>query len=150
MAKRRVIVTEILPTAGSERTACRWLGFHRSAVRYQRRTRDELALRERLRDLADKPPRWGCPMFTHVLRREGVRDNHKRIRRLYRSEGLAVARKGYSSSPTWGVRLLTASTVGKGWVLTAFISAWCFPEILAIRRITRGERSHVSRHFGLL
>lgn len=93
MAKRRAIVTEMLPTAGSKRTACRWLGFHRSAVRYQSRKRDESALRTRLRDLADKNPRWGCPMLTHVLRREGVRDNHKRIRRLYRSEGLAVARR---------------------------------------------------------
>lgn len=45
MEQRRTIVTNVEPTAGSERRACRWLGFHRTPVRYVRTTmRDDTAL----------------------------------------------------------------------------------------------------------
>lgn len=78
MEQRRTIVGTILPTAGSERRACRWLGVHRSAVRYVPDHRDEAALRSKLRDLAEANPRWGAPMLTWKLRQEGILDNHKR------------------------------------------------------------------------
>ncbi|MCY7378763.1 MAG: DDE-type integrase/transposase/recombinase, partial [Gemmatimonadaceae bacterium] len=93
MEQRRTIVGGILPTARSERRACRWLGFHRSAVRYVPNHRDEVALRSKLRDLAEANPRWGAPMLLWKLRQEGIMDNHKRVRRLYRLEGLAVRRR---------------------------------------------------------
>ena len=93
MEQRRTIVTAVESTAGSERCACRWLGFHRSAVRYAPQDRGDAALRTRLRELAQQHPRWGAPMLTWLLRREGVVDNHKRIRRLYRLEGLGVKRQ---------------------------------------------------------
>ena len=97
MEQRRAIVGAIRATADgraiSERRACRWLGFHRSAVRHVPLDRGDAALRHRLRELATQHPRWGAPMLTWLLRREGVRDNHKRIRRLYRLEGLGVKRQ---------------------------------------------------------
>lgn len=93
MEQRRTIVEATLPTAGSERTACRWLGFHRSMVRYRTRRPDDRPLRARLRQLAGDHPRWGSPMLIWRLRQEGVRDNHKRLYRLYRAEGLAVRRQ---------------------------------------------------------
>lgn len=93
MEQQRTIVAECTPTAGSERRACRWMGFHRSAVRYAPHRPDERALRQRLRELAEEHPRWGSPRLIWRLRQEGVRDNHKRIRRLYRLEGLAVRRR---------------------------------------------------------
>ena len=93
MEQRRTIVAEIEPTAGSERSACRWLGFHRSAVRYVSTRPDDGPLRQRLRELAEEHPRWGSPRLIWRLRQEGVCDNHKRIRRLYRLEGLAVRRR---------------------------------------------------------
>jgi hypothetical protein len=102
MEQRRTIVGCILSTAGSERCACRWLGFHRSAVRYVPAHRDDIALRARLRELAEAHPRWGAPMLTWKLRQEGVVDNHKRIRRLYRLEGLAVRRRGRKRSEARG------------------------------------------------
>jgi hypothetical protein len=45
MEQRRTIVGAVTPTAGSERRACRWLGFHRSAVRYAPAHREDDALR---------------------------------------------------------------------------------------------------------
>jgi putative transposase len=93
MEQRRTIVTEVLPLAGSERRVCRWLGWHRSALRYRATRPADDPLRARLRELAALHPRWGSPMLIWRLRQEGVRDNHKRIRRLYRLEGLAVRRQ---------------------------------------------------------
>lgn len=94
MEQRRAIVTGIEPTAKSERRACRWLGFHRTPIRYVPTTRrDDAGLRQRLRDLAEANPGWGAPLLTDRLRQEGVRDNHKRVRRLYRLEGLMVKRQ---------------------------------------------------------
>jgi putative transposase len=93
MEQRRTIVAEVIPTAGSERQACRWLGWHRSAVRYRLTRPADTALRQRQRQLASAHPRWGLPLLLWCLRREGVRDNHKRVRRLYRAEGLAVRRQ---------------------------------------------------------
>jgi hypothetical protein len=93
MEQQRTIVAEITPTAGSERCACRWMGFHRSAVRYVTHRPDDHALRQRLCELAEEHPRWGSPRLIWRLRQEGVRDNHKRLRRLYRLEGLAVRRR---------------------------------------------------------
>jgi len=95
MEQRRTIVQDVAPTAGSQRRACRWLGMHRSAVRYRSVRRDETALRQRLRDLVDTHARWGAPRLIWQLRdQEGWPDNHKRIRRLYRAEGLLVPRRG--------------------------------------------------------
>ena len=93
MEQRRTIVHHAVPTAGSERRACRWLGWGRSAVRYQPQRPADTALRQRLRELATEHPRWGSPLLIWRLQQEGVRANHKRIRRLYRLEGLAVRRQ---------------------------------------------------------
>lgn len=94
MEQRRAIVADVVRAAGrSERCSCRWLGFYRSAVRYVSNRPDDGPLRRRLRELAAEHSRWGSPMLTWKLRQEGWRDNHKRIRRLYRLEGLAVRRR---------------------------------------------------------
>lgn len=93
MPDRRTIVAYVQPTAGSERRACAWLGVHRSAQRYRSRRPDEAPLRAQLRALATQHPRWGFPLLLWALQQAGVRDNHKRVRRLYRAEGLAVRRQ---------------------------------------------------------
>ena len=52
-----------------------------------------MALRARLRELAERRPRFGYRRLHVLLRREGIVVNHKRIERLYREEGLAVRRR---------------------------------------------------------
>ena len=47
-------------------------------------------IREPLRVLAARRPRFGYRRLTILLRREGWRANHKRVYRIYRQEGLAV------------------------------------------------------------
>src|SRR5271168_2323524 len=84
----------------SERRACGLIGMHHGSWRYQRRERNEAALRARLRELAGERPRFGYRRLYIFLRREKAEDgtlrwlvNHKRVYRLYREEGLAMQRK---------------------------------------------------------
>jgi|SRR5688572_26334323 len=57
---------------------------------YKSQERDTAALRMRIRELAQARPRFGYVRIWIMLRREGWLDNKKRIRRLYRLEGLQV------------------------------------------------------------
>ncbi|MGH7633067.1 MAG: IS3 family transposase, partial [Gemmatimonadaceae bacterium] len=60
---------------------------------YYSARRGDAELRARLRALADAKPRWGYQQLHVLLRREGRVVNHKKVLRLYREEGLAVARR---------------------------------------------------------
>src|SRR5260370_4409579 len=95
---KREAVRVVREQAGlSERRACGLIGMHRGSWRYQRRERNEAALRARLRELAAERPRFGYRRLYIFLRREKTEDgtlrwrvNHKRVYRLYREEGLAL------------------------------------------------------------
>lgn len=60
---------------------------------YQSRRRDDGPLREALRDKARERKRWGYRRLIVLLRRDGWSDNHKRIERIYREEGLQVPKR---------------------------------------------------------
>jgi putative transposase len=84
----------------SERRACGLVGMHRASWRYQRRRREDPALRARLREVAAQRPRFGYRRLFILLRREQQPDgpprwrvNHKRVYRLYREEGLVLRRR---------------------------------------------------------
>ena len=77
----------------SERRACRLAGMARSTCQYRAHRDLAIALRERLRALAEQRRRFGYRRLTILLRREGLRVNHKRVYRLYREEGLAVRQR---------------------------------------------------------
>jgi putative transposase len=78
----------------SERRACTALGWARSSQRYVPRTEAaEQRLVKRLRELSRQHPRYGYRRITVLLQEEGWRVNRKRVRRLWRQEGLKVPRK---------------------------------------------------------
>ena len=78
----------------SERRACLTTRQHRSAQRYCRRlVPDEALLRQRLRLLARRHPRYGYRRIHVLLRREGWACNRKRVQRLWRDEGLRLPPK---------------------------------------------------------
>ena len=70
--------------------ACRLAGFSRAAWYRKSRAKDQTALRMRIREIAQARPRFGYHRVYVRLRREGWRVNLKRVRRLYRLEGLQV------------------------------------------------------------
>lgn len=72
----------------SERRGCAVLQFDRSSHRYQSNRDDQAYLRSRIREIAAARVRFGHRRIYIVLRREAIVVNHKRVRRLYREEGL--------------------------------------------------------------
>jgi len=75
----------------SERRACLILGQHRSAQRNERRQSDfSHAVTERTIELACDYGRYGYRRITELLCREGWAVNHKRVRRIWRREGLKI------------------------------------------------------------
>ena len=79
----------------SERRACTVVGQHRSTQRLDPPpiSDDEQHLREFLRDFSKHRPRWGWRRAAIAARKAGWRVNNKRIRRLWRDEGLRVPQK---------------------------------------------------------
>ena len=78
----------------SQRRACQVIEADRTSVRYRSVRPDDAGLRARLRELAAVRRRFGYRRLLLLLRREGVRVNHKKLRRLYREERLQVRRRG--------------------------------------------------------
>jgi putative transposase len=79
----------------SQRRACKVVGLHRSTDRLvaPAPSDDDVELRGWLRAFAKRRPRWGWRRAAKDARREGRRVNDKRIRRLWREEGLRVPQK---------------------------------------------------------
>ena len=94
-AARRAAVNAAREAHGiSERRACSILGTDRSAMRYRHRRGDDAATRQRLKELAAERRRFGWRRLKLLLEREGIRMNHKKLRRLYAEERLQVRRRG--------------------------------------------------------
>lgn len=95
VTQRRQAVTHLLAAfpQSSQRRACRLMALRRSRWQYRARRGDDAALRQRLRALAAAKSRWGYQQLYTLLRREGYVVNHKKVLRLYREEGLAVAHR---------------------------------------------------------
>ena len=90
-AARRAVVTVAREAHGiSERRACSIIGADRSALRYRHRRADDAATRTRLKQLAAERRRFGWRRLKLLLEREGIRMNHKKLRRLYGEERLQV------------------------------------------------------------
>jgi putative transposase len=70
--------------------ACHLAQFSRAAWYRRSRAKDQGPLRLRIREIAHARPRFGYARIWVMLRREGWAINRKRVRRLYRLEGLQV------------------------------------------------------------
>jgi len=77
----------------SQRRACELTGLWRSTCRYVSRRPPQDELRQKLRELAFRRPRFGYRRLLILLGREKFRVNHKRLFRLYRMERLGLPRK---------------------------------------------------------
>jgi len=84
---RRAFVRFAVARKISTRRACGLVKVSRRRLGYVTRRKD-VQLVERLKQLAMKYPRYGSRMLWAMLRREGRKVNHKRVRRLCRKHGL--------------------------------------------------------------
>lgn len=90
-ARKRALVREVLGRHPiGVRRACGLVTLNRTSWYYRHHRRNDIALQRRLRELAQARPRFGYLRLHVMLRREGSLINCKRVRRLYREEGLAV------------------------------------------------------------
>jgi len=78
--------------AVSERRACELLNVDRASCRYRARPERDGELRETMREIALRRPRFGYRRLTIELRKTGVVVNVKRVRRWCRDLGLCVRR----------------------------------------------------------
>ena len=76
----------------SQRRACRLVSVDPKTVR-RKRDPDCSKIRQRMREIAHERRRFGYRRVGIMLEREGIKMNHKKLRRLYREEGLAVKRR---------------------------------------------------------
>jgi putative transposase len=92
-ARREAVAHLIESYEVSQRRACKTIAADRTAIRYRSTRPDDAAIRVRLRELASERRRFGYRRLHVLLKREGTRMNHKKLRRLYREERLQVRRR---------------------------------------------------------
>jgi putative transposase len=71
----------------SERRACATVFLHRSVYRYVDQPRDDRAVRQRMKEIAETRVRYGFNRIHILLRREGWRDNHNELTAFTRKKG---------------------------------------------------------------
>jgi putative transposase len=67
--------------------------IHRSTYQYIPAEKNDAYLRSRIREIAEVRVRYGFWRVFILLRREGWKDNHKRVYRIYKEEGLNLRTK---------------------------------------------------------
>lgn len=77
----------------SEQKACLLVSISTSVYRYHPKLDNDIALLERLRELAGQRKRFGSPRLHILLKRENLVINYKRTKRIYHKEGLALWKK---------------------------------------------------------
>ena len=65
----------------------------RSVYRYEQSKADDTEVRNKLKAVAHKRQKYGYRMLHEMLRKKGMKVNHKKIYRLYCEEGLQLRRK---------------------------------------------------------
>jgi putative transposase len=77
----------------SVRRSCEVMKIHHSMYYYKHHRREDRPLRARIKEIVAARVRYGHWRIYSVLRREGWMDNHKRVYRVYREEGLNLRSK---------------------------------------------------------
>jgi len=101
-AKRRAIAAIREKFDLSIKRSCKILGLKEATFHYQpKRARDDKGLKAKLLEAVERKSRWGRPRVTWMLReRMGLKDNHKRIARIYRELGLQTHKRRKSRKLT--------------------------------------------------
>lgn len=108
----------------SERRSLRVMSMSRSSFAYQAKARDCSAIRMRMREIALSRVHYGCERVFVMLRREGWKDNHKRVHRLYKLEGLSLrhCRPRRSRSARRRQPKMVATTPNELWAWTLSVT----------------------------
>ena len=90
-AKREVIEFVIKNKNYKPHRAYKLFGLNSSTYYYKSCIkRDDTLLKEKLIEVSGQRTRWGCPRIYQIVRRQGFKDNYKRVERLYSELGLSL------------------------------------------------------------
>jgi putative transposase len=104
--------------AVSQRRACGLMQLSRSSYYYVAQPIHDEPLRQWLRQRAAQRRRFGYRRLLVLLRREGWRDNHKRVFRLYQEEHLQVSVRKRKRTAQWrGQKPAPAERPNQRWSL---------------------------------
>lgn len=78
----------------SQRRACRLLAFDRSVGRYKHKKKNDAEMQAKIISIAHERRRFGYRRIGILLKREGIKINHKKVYRLYKEAGLKVRKRG--------------------------------------------------------
>lgn len=93
-AKREVVSFLIEHKKLTPHHAYKLVGLRSSTYYYKKvNQRDDLKLKEKILEVAQKRIRWGCPRIYEIVRREGFKDNYKRVERLYGQMNLSIRKR---------------------------------------------------------
>jgi putative transposase len=113
--QRRRAVDHLKSHHVSERRACRLVSFSRSAAWRPYKGRNDSDLRARLKELAERYPKYGYPTLHDMLVLEERVINRKRTYRIYREEGLQVRTKKRKKIVRARVPMLVPNGVNERW-----------------------------------
>ena len=109
----------------SARRSCQLLGIGRSSCAYERVPSRNADLTARLREIASEHPRMGCRLAWSMLRKEFAPLNLKRVRRIWRKEGLSARPKRRRRLPPGPKPELAAARPNHVWCMD-FAHDQCF------------------------
>lgn len=93
-AKREVVEFLINTKKTKPHRAYKLVGLRPSTYYYKKVIhRDDDILKSKILEVAQKRIRWGCPRIYQIIRREGFKDNYKRVERLYAQMGLSIRKR---------------------------------------------------------
>lgn len=90
-AKRHAVAVLVDTGKFKRHRACKLAGLNESTYYYKSTNKrcDEV-LKAKLIELSGIRTRWGCPRLFERLRRDGFKDNYKRVERVYTKAGLSL------------------------------------------------------------
>ena len=99
------------------RRACRCVKLSHSMFYYKHRPKEDTLLKIRIKEIAHTRIRYGFWRIYTLLRREGFMDNHKRVYRIYKTEGLNLRSKRPRRNRSGAHRLerLETQSINKVW-----------------------------------
>lgn len=133
----------------SQRRACLALVIARSVIRYRSIKPDDAPVRRRLHELAAARPTFGARWLHVLLRRDGLRINRKKVRRLYREEGLQLKpRRRRRRAATLRQPRAIVTRANERWAMDVMHEALATGETIRVLTLYPGPRSghHAARN----
>lgn len=102
----------------SQRRAFKLVDLHRSVGRYITKRTGDKEEQEKIKAIALERPRFGYRRIHGMLRKKGLKINHKKLYRIYREMGLKVRKRG-TRKRAMGIRLnkIKATAINQVWGL---------------------------------